>query len=275
MKVNVIELNAHYPVKGGTLKCIAMESPWSDGHEDWKRPAVVIAPGGGYTHVSKREGEPIALSFLEKGFQAFILTYVCSPEARYPEQLIELASAVDYVRKHADEYSVNPNEVFVIGFSAGGHLAACTGTLWSHACLEEYLDQNREIYRPNAMFLAYPVINVASHKGSYLNLFSQREEDLTKEMQDLLNLENQVTKGTPPTFLWHTTADSVVPAKASLQFALALAEKKIPYEIRVWTGDRHGTGLGNYVTEPKHAPLEDHACAAWVKDSVDFFFKTV
>ena len=124
MKVNIIELKEEYSVKGGTLKCIAMETPWSDGHEDWRRPAVIIAPGGGYTHVSKREGEPIALSFLEKGFQAFILNYVCLPEACYPEQLIELASAVDYVKKHAEEYSVNPDEVFVVGFSAGGHLTA-------------------------------------------------------------------------------------------------------------------------------------------------------
>ncbi len=238
------------------------------------RPAVIVLPGGGYGMTYPGEGEPIALSYVAHGFCGFVLDYSIYP-ARFPQALLEALEAVRFVREHASEYGIDPQKIAVCGFSAGGHLAACTGTLWNHACLEEYLDQNREMYRPNAMFLAYPVINVASHKGSYLNLFSQREEDLTKEMQDLLNLENQVTKGTPPTFLWHTNADSVVPAKASLQFALALAEKKIPYEIRVWTGDRHGTGLGNYVTEPKHAPLEDHACAAWVKDSVDFFFKTV
>ena len=124
MKIKAVELKEYYPVQGGALNCIAMETPWSIGHENWRRPAVIVAPGGGYTHVSKREGEPIAMEFLAKGFQAFVLTYVCSPEARYPEQLIELASAVDYVKKHADEYFVNPNEIFVVGFSAGGHLTA-------------------------------------------------------------------------------------------------------------------------------------------------------
>ena len=184
-------------------------------------------------------------------------------------------TAIKFVRENAKEYGIDPTKIAICGFSAGGHLAACTGTLWNNDCLNGYLDENREIYRPNAMFLAYPVINVASHKGSYLNLFSQREEELTPEMQNLLNLENQVDKGTPPTFLWHTTSDSTVPAKASLDFAMARAEKNIPYEIRIWSGDRHGTGLGNYVTEPKSAPLTPHACATWVEDSVDFFFKTL
>ena len=238
------------------------------------RPAVIVLPGGGYGMTYPGEGEPIALSYVAHGFCGFVLDYSVYP-ARFPQALVEALEAVRFVREHASEYGIDPQKIAVCGFSAGGHLAACTGTLWNNACLDEYLDQEREMYRPNAMFLAYPVINVASHKGSYLNLFSQKEEDLTQEMQDLLNLENQVSKRTPPAFLWHTTADSTVPAKASLEFALALAKEKIPYEIRIWSGDRHGTGLGNYVTEPKHAPLCDHPCAAWVKDSVDFFFKNV
>ena len=163
MKVNVIELKAHYPVQGGALKCIAMETPWSDGHEDWKRPAVVIAPGGGYTHVSKREGEPIALAFLEKGFQAFILDYVCSPEARYPEQLIELASAVDYVKKHAKEYSVNPNEVFVIGFSAGGHLTANLAV--EHQAVSEKAGVALDC-KPTAVCLSYAAITEKGMEAS-------------------------------------------------------------------------------------------------------------
>ena len=238
------------------------------------RPAVVVLPGGGYEMTYPGEGEPIALSYLARGFCAFVLDYSVYP-ARFPQALVEALTAIRFVREHAKEYGIDPAKIAICGFSAGGHLAACTGTLWNHACLNEYLDNDRALYRPNAMFLAYPVINVASHKGSYLNLFSQREEELTTEIQNLLNLENQVSKETPPTFLWHTTSDSTVPAKASLEFALALAEKKIPYEIRIWSGDRHGTGLGNYVTEPKSAPLAPHPCANWVEDSVNFFFKLV
>ena len=238
------------------------------------RPAVIVLPGGGYGMAYPGEGEPIALAYLARGFCAFVLDYSVYP-ARFPQALVESLKAIRFVRENANEYGIDPAKIAICGFSAGGHLAACTGTLWNNACLNEYLESDREIYRPNAMFLAYPVINVDSHKGSFLNLFSQREEELTNDVCNLLNLENQVSAETPPTFLWHTTSDTVVPAKASLQFALALAEKKVPYEIRVWTGDRHGCGLGNYVTEPKHAPLCDHACAAWVEDSVNFFFKTI
>ena len=236
------------------------------------RPAVIVLPGGGYGMTYPGEGEPIALAYVARGFCAFVLDYSVYP-ARFPQALVEALTAIRLVRERAAEYGVNPAQIAVCGFSAGGHLAACTGTLWNHSCLDEYIGDEREIYRPNALILAYPVINVISHKGSFLNLFSQREEDLTLEMQELLNLENQVSSATPPTFLWHTTSDSTVPAKASLEFALALAEKKIPYEIRIWRGDRHGTGLGNYVTEPKSAPLHDHPCAAWVQDSADFLLR--
>ncbi len=236
------------------------------------RPAVIVLPGGGYGMTYPGEGEPIALAYLARGFCAFVLDYSVYP-ARFPQALVEALTAIRFVRERAVEYGIDPAKIAICGFSAGGHLAACTGTLWNNACLDAYLDSDRAMYRPNAMFLAYPVINVSSHKGSFLNLFSQREEELTPEILDLLNLENQVSKETPPTFLWHTAADSTVTSKASLEFALALAERKIPYEIRIWSGDRHGTGLGNYVTEPNSAPLSPHPCAAWVEDSVDFFFK--
>ena len=238
------------------------------------RPAVIVLPGGGYGMTYPGEGEPIALAYLARGFCAFVLDYSVYP-ARFPQALVETLTAIRFVRENTKEYGIDPNRIAICGFSAGGHLAACAGTLWNHNCLDTYLDAERSAYRPNTMFLAYPVINVASHKGSYLNLFSQNEEELTKEMQELLNLENQVSDKTPPTFLWHTTSDSTVPAKASLDFALALAEKKIPYEVRIWSGDRHGTGLGNYVTEPKSEPLTPHPCSDWVEDSVKFLFKNL
>ena len=108
MKSFLVNLQEEYKfLQGGELSCILMEKPFPEEGE-WKRPAVIIAPGGGYWHVSKREGEPIAASFMALGFQTFILRYLCAPQnARYPEQLLEIASAVDYVRKNAAEFNVN------------------------------------------------------------------------------------------------------------------------------------------------------------------------
>ena len=150
------------------------------------RPAMIVLPGGGYGMTYPGEGEPIALDYLARGFCAFVLHYSVYP-ARFPQALVEALLAIRFVRENAKEYGIDPAKISISGFSAGGHLAACTGTLWNHACLEEYLGSDREIYRPNAMVLAYPVINIASHKGSFLNLFSQREEELTAEIQNLLN----------------------------------------------------------------------------------------
>ena len=117
MKVFNYSLKTEYPTQGGELECMLMENPWDVGHENWRRPAVIVVPGGAYAMVSKREGVPVASEFFAKGYQTFVLTYLTANDGvRYPEQLIELGSAVDYVKKHAEEFHVNPNEIFVVGF---------------------------------------------------------------------------------------------------------------------------------------------------------------
>ena len=118
-----VELKEFYPVEGGTLHCLWMKTPWNGFEGKWQRPAVIVVPGGGYADVSRREAMPIASEFFAKGYQVFVLEYLtCRDDVRYPEQLIELGAAVDYVKKNADKFLVNPDEVFAIGFSAGGHL---------------------------------------------------------------------------------------------------------------------------------------------------------
>ena len=127
MRVYTVDLKEKYAfLQGGRLECILMDFPADCENPGWKRPAVVVVPGGGYAMVSKREGDPIASEFFANGFQAFVLTYEVTPNVAYPEQLLELAAAVDYIKTHAEELSVNADEVFAVGFSAGGHL---TGNL--------------------------------------------------------------------------------------------------------------------------------------------------
>lgn len=121
MKSYKVSLKETYGLEGGELECMLSESPFDVPSPEWRRPAVVVVPGGGYCMVSKREGEPVANYFLAKGFQTFILTYrTCTEGSCYPEQLIELAAAMDYIKKNAAECLVNPEEIFVVGFSAGG-----------------------------------------------------------------------------------------------------------------------------------------------------------
>ena len=235
------------------------------------RPAMIVFPGGGYTHTYEGEGEPIALKYVSAGFCAFVLNYSVYP-ARFPQALTEALMAVGYVRENAEAFGVDPHRIYVCGFSAGGHLAACTGTLWNHACLDGHLEGDRALYRPDGMVLAYPVITPL-HKGSYLNLFSKNEDELTEEVIELLSLQNQVTKDTPPTFVWHNSDDTGVPVECSLLFGLALHRHKIPFEMRVWENGGHGVCLGTYVTKDYHEIEKPLDCAVWVDESVRFLLR--
>ena len=235
------------------------------------RPAIIVLPGGGYSHTYEGEAEPIALKYVGAGFCAFVLNYSVYP-AKFPQALTEALMAVRYVRENAKEFRIDPDRIYVCGFSAGGHLAACTGTLWNHACLDGHLEDSREVYRPNGLILAYPVITPL-HRGSYLNLFNRDEAALTDEVIDLLSLHNQVTDATPPTFVWHNSDDAGVPVECSLLFGLALHRNRIPFEMRIWENGGHGVCLGNYVTKEHHkieAPLD---CSVWVDESVRFLLR--
>lgn len=268
MKVNVIELKDNYPVKGGTLKCIAMENPWSIGHENWKRPAIIVVPGGAYSSVSGREGEPVAAEFFAKGFQAFVLKYLCRPDGvSYPEHLIELASAVDYVKKHADEYLVNPDEIFVVGFSAGGHLTANLAVEYQNVSKKAGVALD---CKPTAVVLSYPVISAkTAYTGSHENLLHQYSEEEKEELLKTLNLDEAVSELTPPCFVWTTAQDQVVPCENSLLFATALAKKGIPFELHVYPEGGHGRSTGSYEMNDEK-PGSTARVSQWVENSIAF-----
>ena len=270
MKVNVVELKEYYPVKGGSLNCIAMENPWGvEGRENWRRPAVIIAPGGGYTRVSRREGEPIAMEFLAKGFQAFVLTYLCSPHARYPEQLIEIASAVDYVKKHADEYFVNPDEIFVIGFSAGGHLTANLAVEYGSVSKKAGVELD---CKPTAVGLSYAAISekAGCKRVQEAILVGYSEEEKLQVGERIRCLDKGVTKRTPPSFIWATATDQVVSCQHSLLFATALAKKGVPFELHVYPEGLHGRSTGSLEVNDEMPGNSSKLCQ-WVDNCVKFF----
>ena len=121
------------------------------------RPAVVICPGGGYRYTSSREPESIAMQYLAAGMQAFVLYYNCAPSV-FPCALLELAKSVSIVRSHAAEWNIDPDKILVVGFSAGGHLAASIGCFWNQEFVYGPLGLTAEDIRPNGNILGYPVI---------------------------------------------------------------------------------------------------------------------
>lgn len=233
-------------------------------------PAILICPGGGYGFVSDREAEPIALKYLDAGFNAFVLTYSVAP-ARYPAALLQAAAAIDRIRKNAVKYHIDREKIAVCGFSAGGHLAGSLACFWNEPFLAETLKTTSENLRPNAAVLSYPVITGGekAHRGSFDNLCAG-DAALVQKM----SLETAVTKDTPPTFLWHTANDGGVPVENSLLMASALREKQIPFELHIFAEGSHGLSTCGYQSAGPNSPnMINPEAAKWFDLSVSFLKK--
>ncbi len=255
-------------MQGGTLKCRLVEGIWDKEREDWRRPALIVVPGGGYRFTNQDEAEPVSTAFTAKGFQTFIVDYLCCEQnVRYPEQLLELSAAVDYVRKHAKELCVNPDEIFVIGFSAGGHL---TGNLAvAHQNVEKLAGVALDC-KPTAVGLCYAVTSCRyGHEGSHRNLLTGYSEVEKEKLVNEVNLDELVSANTPPAFLWTTAEDVDVPCENSLRYALALAKRNIPYELHVYPRGPHGLSTANKEFRSPRSDLS--RIARWVDDCSAFF----
>jgi acetyl esterase/lipase len=228
-----------------------------------KRPVIVICPGGGYVMTSDREAEPIAIQMNAAGFNAVILRYSVKP-AVFPTALIQLAKAVAMVREHTDDWNIDANRVFVMGFSAGGHLAASLGVLWNKGIIPAEPSLSPANIKPAGLILAYPVISsgALAHKGSMDNLIAGKHELL-----ETISLEKQVDKDTPPAFIWHTCEDGSVPVENSLLFASALRRHGVPFELHVYQYGGHGLSLASAETgNPQPPPNVD----TWVDLTVNW-----
>lgn len=211
-----------------------------------QRPAIIFCPGGGFNHLSVREGEPLAVRMLAHGFQAFVLRYSLQP-ARFPAALCQLASAVQFVRSHAHEFHIAPDAIWVAGMSAGGHVAASLADYWDSHLLKGRDFTGHDI-QPNGLLLGYPVITSGkfTHQGSIQALLGGQTAD--PDDLDKLSLEKHVTSQNPPAFIWTTANDQTVPVENALLFAQAMAAAHRPFKLQVFSQGRHGSSLGSLET---------------------------
>lgn len=243
--VNLCDLYAGLSDLGGKPMLTAYCRSNSREVETERRyPAMLILPGGGYSFTSDREAEPIALKYLEAGFNCFVLRYSVAP-AKYPSALLQAAAAVDYIRKTADETMTQCDQIAVIGFSAGGHLAGTLSDFWSEPFVAQTLGTASENVRPNAAILAYPVISGGpkAHRGSFDCLCGGDDALVSR-----LSLENAVNRNTPPTFVWHTATDGCVPVENSLMYCTALQANGIPFALHIFHRGGHGLSTCGYQT---------------------------
>lgn len=235
------------------------------------RRAIIICPGGGYEFLSDREAEPVALQYFAAGLNVFILRYSVAPHAANDAPLIESALAVKYVREHATEYRIDPDYVFITGFSAGGHLAASCGTLWNDPAVRAAMGEAPEgINRPTATVLCYPVITGGplAHRGSINALCGGPSEGTPGA--DRYSMELHVDSTTAPAFIWHTFNDPCVPVQNSLMYADALTRAGVPFELHIFPSGNHGLSLCNTETWSQIPSHVNPTCAVWIKEAIRY-----
>jgi acetyl esterase/lipase len=227
--------------------------------------AIVICPGGGYGGLAPHEGKGYALWFNEHGVTAFVLKYrLGSAGYRHPVMLQDAARAIRTVRARAEEWKLDPKRIGIIGSSAGGHLASTMLTHFDAGKAEALDPIERVSSRPDLGILCYPVITMGelTHAGSRKNLLGDKP---SPELIEALSNELQVTKDTPPCFIWHTAEDTAVPVENSLLFAGALRKAGVPFDLHIYERGKHGMGLGSqpYGGGEQHPWTRD--CLFWLK----------
>ncbi len=227
-----------------TLRVVRPPDGWANG------TAIIIAPGGAYANLAlAQEGSEPASWFAARGVTAFILTYRVGKAGRLPLPLYDGARAVRYVRAKAAEFGIDPGRIGMLGFSAGGHLAATTAAEASDAAAKPADDIDRVSDRPDFLVLAYPWV-----EGPKLN--AKGNSDYCMYSKFLVGgacepaayagylPTEAVTAGMPPTFLFTTDEDSIVPADSVVRFYLALRGQGVPAELHIFERGQHGSGLG-------------------------------
>jgi acetyl esterase/lipase len=212
--------------------------------------AVIICPGGGYSSLSfNYEGTDVAKIFNEWGVTAFVLKYRLPDDSTMLQKEIgplqDAQRAIQIVRENAKEWKIKKDQIGIMGFSAGGHLASTTGTHLNNAVIDNKHNIN---LRPDFMILIYPVISFTdslAHKGSRNSLIGK---NATEEKIQLYSNELQVTSQTPPAFLVHAKDDDAVKVQNSISFYEALQKNNVPSEIHLYEKGGHGFGMNNNKT---------------------------
>ncbi len=256
-------------------KTVYLDTYLCDESEEYsigKRPAMLVVPGGGYHFCSAREAEPVARAYMNYGFNCFVLRYSCQEEAsrfmpKCSKPLVDASLAMKVIRERKDEFNIDENKIAAVGFSAGGHLVASLGTLWNDESIKEFADMPYGINKPNAIILGYPVITfgLSTHGGTKDNLLGKYNND--EKLIEKYSCEKQVSENTAPAFIWHTATDGAVPVVNPLDFAKALAENNVPFELHVYPYGGHGMSIAT-----KEVGTEDPLISRWVSDSVRWVY---
>jgi len=233
------------------------------------RPCMLILPGGAYYFLAEREAEPAAKAFLAEGFNCFVLYYSLGEKAEFPRPLQDVSLAIAYLKKNCKKYNIDPERIFVLGFSAGGHLAAAAGTMWNREFAAfEGMEPGEN--RPAGMVLCYPVATLGKYTHEFSRSMVMGTANATAAQSEIYSPEKQVDADTVPAFIWHTADDEDVNVKNSLLMASSLIEKGIPTELHIYPHGHHGISVATREIECGNPTNVDPHVASWVRDCIGF-----
>lgn len=249
-----------------------------------KRPAIILAPGGAYLIHATREKEGVALEFLAKGYNVFILEYSIGfstrevkesgldkldTTTRYPIPVLEMMETIHYIKEHSEEYNTDTSHLFLMGFSAGAHVCASCGIFWNDVKFTKLLsfEPKREELKVSGMVLCYPLINPCPEKELVLNDPKNKDTKLiteflfqtqtpTQAQKDAVNLVNHVNPTTISTFIWHSIDDPIVYTIDTTRFILALQQNNINCEYHLFDRGGHGLALANKTYARNHDEIQ-------------------
>ena len=202
-----------------------------------KSTAMIVCPGGGYSHKAYHEGEPIALMLNDAGINAYVLDYSVAPCHKFAP-LSDAQRAIRILR------SMGYEKVGILGFSAGGHLSCSAATLYAYPAYPRMDEKDELSARPDVFVPCYPVVSMNeefAHMGSRKNLLSDEWE--SEELVRMFSAELNVTNDTPPAYIWHTATDACVPVRNSFELATALVRCGVKVELHIYPEGSHGLGL--------------------------------
>jgi len=215
------------------------------GYGSGPHTAVIVCPGGGYTHLAyDKEGIQIAEWLNLRGVTAFVLTYRIAPRYRYPAPLLDGYRSVRWVRGHAKDFDVAPNRIGMWGFSAGGHLVGMVGTHFDDGEPHAADPIDRVSDRPDFVISSYGVLTLLPEIAAPGALKTLLGDHITQELLDDVSPDKHVTPQTPPFFLFSTTADRSVPSLSTVAFYTALVRAGVPAEMHIFQTGSHGLALG-------------------------------
>ncbi|EPC4574847.1 TPA: alpha/beta hydrolase [Klebsiella variicola subsp. variicola] len=257
-----------------------------------KRPALIVCPGGAYLFKATKEGESVAIEFLSRGYNTFILNYSTlfpdresfemrsgeNSDILYPKQVIELLEVINIVKKNSDEWGIDKDKIFILGFSAGGHVAGSVAVHWNNNAMLQYLTfipENEEL-KPSGVILCYPMLNgdilkyiqtderkEISNQHSYIKKVIGGLENSQDHKMHGLDLSQFITSETPPIFLWHTTEDRITRAEDTTLFVSRLLKEGVPCEYHLFMKGKHGMGLCNSVAAKNSSDINE-SCSYWI-----------